>query len=42
MVRDSEDARWTIDEYRSRIKWEAPRSQMRRSKIDRDLDRAVH
>jgi general secretion pathway protein D len=42
VVRDSEDARRATDEYRSRIKSEAPRSQMGRSKIDRDLNRAVH
>jgi len=42
VVRDGEDARRATDEYRSRIKWEAPRSQMGRSKIERDLNRAVH
>ena len=41
-VRDSEDARRATEEYRSRIKLEAPRSQMGRSKIDRDLNRAAH
>jgi general secretion pathway protein D len=42
VMRDSEDARRATDEYRSRVKLEAPRSQMGRSKIDRDLNRAVH
>jgi len=42
VVRDGEDARRATDEYRSRIKWEAPRSQMGRSKIERDLNRVVH
>ena len=42
VVRDSEDARRATDEYRSRIKWEAPRSQMGRNKLERDLNRAVH
>ena len=42
VVRDSEDARRATDEYRSRIKSDAPRSQMGRSKIERDLNRAVH
>jgi general secretion pathway protein D len=42
VVRDGEDARRATDEYRSRIKPEAPRSQMGRNKIERDLNRAVH
>jgi general secretion pathway protein D len=42
VVRDSEDARRATDEYRSRIKSGAPRSQIGRSKIERDLNRAVH
>jgi len=42
VVRDGEEAQRATDEYRSRIKLEAPRSQMGRSKIDRDLNRAVH
>jgi len=42
VMRDTEDARRATDEYRSRIKLEGPRSQMGRSKIDRDLNRAVH
>jgi general secretion pathway protein D len=42
VVRDGEDARRATDEYRSRIKLEAPRSQMGRNKIDRDLNRAAH
>jgi general secretion pathway protein D len=42
VVRDSEDARRATDEYRSRIKSDAPRSQIGRSKIERDLNRAVH
>ena len=42
VVRDTEDARRATDEYRSRVKLEAPRSQMGRSKIDRDLNRAMH
>jgi general secretion pathway protein D len=42
VVRDGEDARRATDEYRSRIKSEAPRSQMGRNKIERDLNRAVH
>jgi general secretion pathway protein D len=42
VVRDGEDARRATDEYRSRIKSEAPRSQMGRNKIERDLNRAAH
>jgi general secretion pathway protein D len=42
VVRDSEDARRATDEYRSRIKSEAPRSQMGRNKIERDLNRSQH
>jgi general secretion pathway protein D len=42
VMRDSEDARRATDEYRSRIKSDAPRSQMGRNKIDRDLNRAAH
>jgi general secretion pathway protein D len=42
VVRDSEDARRATDEYRTRIKSEAPRSQMGRNKIERDLNRSQH
>src|SRR5262249_27590497 len=42
VMRDSDDARRATEEYRSRIKSETPRSQTGRSKIERDLNRAVH
>jgi general secretion pathway protein D len=42
VMRDGEDARRATEEYRSRVKLEPPRSQMGRSKIDRDLNRAAH
>jgi general secretion pathway protein D len=42
VMRDGEDARRATEEYRSRVKSEAPRSQTGRSKIERDLNRAVH
>jgi len=41
VVRDGEDAQRATEEYRSRIKWEPPRSQTGRSKLDRDLGRAL-
>jgi general secretion pathway protein D len=41
VVRDDVEARRATDEYRSRIRTEPPRSQTGRSKLDRDLDRAV-
>jgi general secretion pathway protein D len=42
VMHDGEDARRATEEYRSRVKLEPPRSQMGRSKIDRDLNRAAH
>jgi len=42
VMRDGEDARRATEEYRSRVKSEPLRSQMGRSKIDRDLNRAAH
>jgi general secretion pathway protein D len=42
VMRDGEDARRATEEYRSRVKLEPPRSQLGRSKIDRDLNRAAH
>jgi general secretion pathway protein D len=41
VVRDREEAREATEEYRSRIKSEPPRSQTGRSKLDRDLGRAL-
>jgi len=41
VVREGEDARRATEEYRSRVKTEAPRSQTGRSKLDRDLNRAL-
>ena len=41
IVRDSEDAQRATEEYRSRIQWEPPHSQMGRSKLDRDLGRVL-
>ena len=40
-LRDSEEATRATEEYRSRLNLEAPRSQTGRSKLDRDLDRAL-
>jgi general secretion pathway protein D len=42
VMRDGDDARRATEEHRSRVKLEPPRSQMGRSKIDRDLNRAAH
>jgi general secretion pathway protein D len=41
VVRDGEEAQRATEEYRSRIRWEPPRSQMGRSKLERDLGRAL-
>jgi general secretion pathway protein D len=41
VVRDDAEARRATEEYRARIKYEPPRSQTGRSKLDRDLSRAV-
>ena len=40
-LRDTEEAARATDEYRSRLNLEAPRSQTGRSKLDRDIDRAM-
>ena len=41
VIRDSEEAARATEEYRSRIKLEPPRSQTGRSKLERDLGRAL-
>jgi len=41
VVRDDAEARRATEEYRARIKYEPPRSQAGRSKLDRDLGRAL-
>ena len=40
-LRDTEEATRATEEYRSRLNLEAPRSQTGRSKLDRDIDRAL-
>jgi general secretion pathway protein D len=40
-LRDTEEAARATEEYRSRLNLEAPRSQTGRSKLERDIDRAV-
>jgi general secretion pathway protein D len=41
VIRDGEEAHRATEEYRSRIKLEAPRSQAKGSKLQRDLKRAL-